>query len=71
MTHSSFCEADTGHALDCATATELAKLRAFAEAVRDEFDCETDKYVSGDPGGCGDVDDCWHCYAAAVLEPAK
>jgi hypothetical protein len=62
MTHSTSCEADTGHALDCATATELARLRAFAEQVRDEFSC-----VGLMPDGTH-VDDCWHCGAAQALE---
>jgi hypothetical protein len=73
MTHADNCQADTGHTLDCATATELAKLRAFAEAVRDEWECPEKTPSDGEdyPDGCGDVDDCWHCYAAQALERVR
>jgi hypothetical protein len=68
MTHSSFCQADTGHTLDCATASELARLRAFAEAVRDEWQCN---WADDEPRPDDHIDDCWHCYAAQALERVK
>jgi hypothetical protein len=64
--HNDTCEAEVGHLNDCATATELARLRAFAEAVRDDFDCMA-KDDAPDAEGCGDVDACWHCYALQAL----
>ena len=65
--HLDACEAEADHPLDCATATELARLRAFAEAIRDEV------FATCPHGGhgCGDVDDCWHCYATQALERAR
>jgi hypothetical protein len=70
MIHSSFCQADTGHTLDCATATELARLRAFAEAVRDEWQCTlAGEVVEEMPAD--HVDDCWHCYATQALERVR
>jgi hypothetical protein len=65
MTHSSFCQADTGHTLDCATATELARLRAFAETVAEEFAC----FLPEDtPAPDDHLDDCWHHAALQALE---
>jgi hypothetical protein len=63
--HMDWCEADTGHDYGCATATELAKLRAFAQAVRDEIECIGH---GGDEEGTEHADDCWHCGAADALE---
>jgi hypothetical protein len=63
--HADTCEAEADHDDSCQTATELARLRAFAEAVRDEFRCDIE--------GCGGdepedhVDDCWSCAAAQAL----
>jgi hypothetical protein len=68
MTHVGECEAEPGHALDCATATRLARLTAFAEAVRDEIDCVGH---DGDEEGTEHVDDCWHCGAEQALEPVR
>jgi hypothetical protein len=80
--HTIACDADGPHApLDCATASELARLRAFAEAVRDEFTC-----LGAPVGPTDDVplsneviddlqaahrDDCWHCAAEQALEGAR
>jgi hypothetical protein len=64
--HADTCEAEADHDDSCGTATELARLRAFAEAVRDEFPCFDD----GDPALVAKddhVDDCWHCYALQAL----
>jgi hypothetical protein len=66
--HTDSCEAEPGHTGDCATATELARLRAFAEAVRDEWDCFL-------PEGAAvpedHTDDCWRCAAEQALERVK
>ena len=68
MIHVDTCEADLGHTGDCATATELAKLRAFAEAVRDEWEC----FLADDtPVPDDHVDDCWHHAALQALERVK
>jgi hypothetical protein len=64
--HADWCEADTGHDLDCSTATRLARLTAFAEAVRDEFACTIDR---DNPRSDDHVDDCLYCYAVQSLEP--
>jgi hypothetical protein len=67
------CEAEADHPHDCSLATELARLRAFAEAVREEFECTS-------PGPLPDhitdsmadhVDDCLHCAATQALERAR
>jgi hypothetical protein len=63
--HEPFCDADGAHPGDCKTAVRLARLTAFAEAVRDEVECT-------DEDGCAaaredHVDDCWHCYAEQAL----
>jgi hypothetical protein len=62
--HADWCEADTGHEYDCSTATRLFRLTALAEAVRDELTCNSKE----DAVLCGDVDDCWHCFARQALE---
>ena len=62
MTHADWCEAETDHPLDCATATELGRLRAFAEACRDESP-HTSSLLGREP-----ADSCWHCAAIAALE---
>lgn len=67
-THGNSCEADTGHDYDCGTATQLAKLTAFAEAVRDEFTCTVDR---DHPATEDHVQDCWHHAACEALEPPK
>jgi hypothetical protein len=69
-THTDSCEAEPGHPWDCATATELCRLRAFAEAVRDEFMCGAESTPEGDIPP-DHVDDCWRCYAVQALERAK
>lgn len=65
--HEPWCDADGAHAGDCRTAVRLARLQAFAEAVRDEFHCTA---AGGDASRFDDghVDDCWHCYAEQALE---
>jgi hypothetical protein len=73
--HADTCEAEADHPHDCAAATELARLRAFAEAVRDEFACIGRGKaecigLDGDEGS-GHVDDCWHCGAEQALERAR
>jgi hypothetical protein len=72
--HAAMCEAEADHPHDCSLATELARLRAFAEAVRDDFSCmvkDAARDDAPDAEGCGDVDDCWHCYAVQALERAR
>ena len=67
--HTLACDHDGAHpGLDCATATELARLRAFAEAVRDEFTClgPLEARVADDH-----TDDCLHCAAEQALERVK
>lgn len=66
--HADWCEGDTGHDYDCGTATKLAKLTAFAEAVRDEFKCTED----GDqPRTADHLSGCWHCVALDALETPR
>jgi hypothetical protein len=67
--HEEWCEADTGKTIDhdCAITTRLARLTALAEAVRDEFKCPS-KPSEGGAVLCGDVDDCWACFARQALE---
>jgi hypothetical protein len=67
-THADFCEAETDHECDCATATELARLRSFAQAVRDEFTCNVDR---DHPRTEEHVDDCLHCAAVEALESPR
>jgi nucleoside-diphosphate-sugar epimerase len=62
--HAEWCEAESDHAYNCATATELARLRSFAEAVRDEFECDAPEAEVADPDH---VQDCWHHAAADAL----
>lgn len=69
--HSPTCEADGAHDGDCATATELARLRAFAEAVRDEIGCSDDNRPAYYAEAEDHVDDCWHCAALQALERAR
>lgn len=79
--HADYCEAEPGHALDCATATRLARLTAFAEAVRDEIHCDGLPIVLAGAEGLNDQaradleaahrDDCFHCYALQALEPVR
>jgi hypothetical protein len=69
MTHEDWCEADPGHAHDCRTATELARLRSFAESVRMEFSCTKPDVFDEDHLPVGHEDDCWH--HAAILALAK
>lgn len=59
--HADTCEAEVDHDDSCATASEIARLRAFAEAVRDEFSCMSSPERHG-------PDDCWHCAAVQALE---
>lgn len=66
--HADYCEAERDHDHSCGTATELARLRAFAEAVRDEIACIGH---DGDEEGTEHVDDCWHCGAEAALETPR
>jgi hypothetical protein len=66
--HADTCEAEADHPHDCATATELGRLRAFAEAVREEFECVDD---NNDALPENHVDDCLHCYAVQALERAR
>lgn len=63
MPHADWCEADSGHLYYCGTATEMARLRAFAESMRDEFTCD-------EPADECDPDDCLHHAALAALEKA-
>jgi hypothetical protein len=59
------------------TATELARLRAFAEAVRDEVQCSGFTPAPGDDRGSAalahdqHLDDCLHCAAELALERAR
>jgi hypothetical protein len=77
--HTLACDADGSHApLDCATASRLARLEAFAEAVRDEFACHGYPSTEIDVDGsvsqeakAAHVEDCWSCYAAEALEGAR
>lgn len=77
MTHSPTCEADGAHDGDCATATELGRLRAFAEAVRDEVACSGFTPAPGDDRESAalahdqHLDDCLHCAALQALERAR
>ena len=66
-THPDWCEGAPDHDDACATATELARLRAFAEIVRDEFHCSTPD-VPEDALPEDHVDDCWHHLALQALE---
>ena len=67
-THADTCEAEADHDASCGTATELARLRAFAEALRDEIECIGH---DGDEEGTEHADDCWHCGAVRALERAR
>jgi hypothetical protein len=79
--HTDWCEAEADHPHDCATATQLARLRAFAEAVRDEVHCNGLPVVTGGIVGLGEQDradleaahrdDCFHCAAVQALEPPR
>lgn len=61
--HADFCEAEFPHDLDdCAMATELARLRAFAEGMREEFPCTLESVDAVDH-----ADDCVHCAATEAL----
>lgn len=64
--HEPWCEGDGAHPGDCKTATRLARLTAFAEAVRDEFECsgELPEFPATIENHVGD---CWHCYAERAL----
>lgn len=62
--HEPWCEGDGAHPGDCKSATRLARLTAFAESVRDEFECTDHDDVDRE----AHVDDCWHCYAQQALE---
>lgn len=65
-THADWCEADHNHLHDCEIATELARLRAFAEAVRDEFTCTTPD-AEEDALSEEHNEECWHHAALAAL----
>lgn len=67
--HADWCEAERDHVGSCATATELGRLRAFAEAVRDEWECYRDSDELPLPDD--HVDDCWHCDALQALGQAR
>lgn len=75
--HADTCEADTGHDNDCGTATELVRLRAFAEAVRDDVGCAGyDDYGNQNEVVQADLlaahlDDCLHCAALQALGQAR
>jgi hypothetical protein len=79
--HAAICEAEADHRHDCATATELGRLRAFAEAVREEVHCDGLPMVLGGIEGLGEEaradleaahrDDCFHCAATKALERAR
>jgi hypothetical protein len=82
MTHSPTCEAEADHPGECATATELGRLRAFAEMIRDEVHCDgLPQVLGGIVERLGDEaradleaahrDDCFHCAALQALEPAR
>jgi hypothetical protein len=62
------CEAEADHPHDCSLATELARLRAFAEAVREEFLCTAS---ADDLDDAAHLTDCWRCYAVQALERAR
>jgi len=62
--HAEWCEAESDHPYNCATATELARLRSFVEAVRDEFECGASDAQMARPEH---VDDCWHHGALDAL----
>lgn len=64
--HSDTCEAEADHPLDCGTASELGRLRAFAEQMHAEFPCTLESVTADDH-----VDDCVHCAALAALERAR
>lgn len=66
--HAPYCEAESDHKLDCATATELARLRAFAEAVRDSVGCTE---PANEPVPVDHYDACLHCAAEQALERAR
>jgi hypothetical protein len=61
--HADTCEAEADHDYDCGTMTELARLRAFAEMIRDEIGCVCRHQQ--------DADDCFHCAAEQALERAR
>lgn len=65
--HTPWCEAEGDHDHDCAAATELTRLRAFTEAVRETFACT----AQGEDKRDDHVDDCFHCYADQALERAR
>lgn len=67
-THAAMCEAEADHPHDCSLATELARLRAFAEAVRDEVQCVG---MEGHLDDGQHLTDCLHCAAAKALERAR
>jgi hypothetical protein len=63
--HEDWCEAELDHVLDCGSATELCRLRSFAEAVRDEFECSAPEAEVAD---AEHVTDCWQHAAIDALE---
>jgi len=69
--HADSCEAEPGHASDCQTATELARLRAFAEAVRDEMECSDPDLDDNGKYSDAHIADCFHCAAEQALERAR
>lgn len=75
--HADTCEADTGHDNDCGTASELARLRAFAEAVRDDVGCAghipvvTDDDEAMAQQLADHLADCLHCAALQALGQAR
>jgi hypothetical protein len=74
MTHADYCEAELHHPHDCATATRIERLRAFAEAVRDEVACAgfvqatLDDRASAAVAHDAHLTDCLHCAAVEALE---
>jgi hypothetical protein len=69
--HADWCEGEPTHVGGCTAATKMARLQAFAEIVRDEFNCTTaDVEESALPDG--HEDDCWHHAALlALAEPGR
>lgn len=79
--HADTCEAKSDHDHDCGTATDLVRLRAFAEMVRDEVHCDGFPTVLAGAEEMGDElradalaahrDDCFHCAALMALGQAR
>lgn len=75
--HHDRCEAEADHPHDCATATRLAQLTAFAEDIRDGWTHTCPQPGDPPPGPLTAEEhdppavECWPCLAQQALEPPR